>query len=621
MKAKLRFLAPLVLALLVLLPTPAWAGGYITMGTQESPSGSGTTWQDGSGYYSTGDYIYLHASPYSGYEFDYWDIVDTDTGSTLIINPNADAVFSTYDLADVNLWAIAHFKSSSSGHNLEYHPVQYGTCTTNGTRAHYRCVDCGQLFWDSDALSPTTSDQLIIWATGHSWGGWYYPAEPTCVDSGTRYHECENCHEIESEVVPATGIHSWGSWTTITSPTCGTDGVSQRTCTVCGATDTQPVPATGSHTWDAGKQTKEPAVHVEGEWTYTCTVCGATKVEKTPGLKASYGIWTFASPSSGGTVTGGGTFVESGDCTITATPAPGYTFSHWQDGRGWWFSDEANYTFTVWEEWHLTAVFEHTHSWDGGKVTTAASYDAPGVRTYTCTICGDTWTESIPRLEYTVKLSANPEAGGTVSGAGSYTKGSSVTITATPAEGYEFVNWANSSGGAVISTDATLTFDASGDVSYIAVFEKIHVHDWKKVEAKEPTCTGKGNDAYFICSECGMMVKDTESLERLLEIPEIAALDHDWDEGKVTKEATATAEGERTFTCKRCGKTKTEPIPKNGSSGGGEPTPGPSGNGGIPMPIIAVGAVGAVALGALIGVLVGRRKDDASEHKSAHMRR
>lgn len=36
---------------------------------------------------------------------------------------------------------------------------------------------------------------------------------------------------------------------------------------------------------------------------------------------------------------------------------------------------------------------------------------------------------------------------------------------------------------------------------------------------------------------------------------------HDWDEGKVTKEPTCTAEGEKTFTCKKCSKTKTEKIP------------------------------------------------------------
>ncbi len=38
------------------------------------------------------------------------------------------------------------------------------------------------------------------------------------------------------------------------------------------------------------------------------------------------------------------------------------------------------------------------HSWDNGTVTTEATHTADGVRTYTCTVCGATRTESIPAL-------------------------------------------------------------------------------------------------------------------------------------------------------------------------------------------------------------------------------
>ena len=39
---------------------------------------------------------------------------------------------------------------------------------------------------------------------------------------------------------------------------------------------------------------------------------------------------------------------------------------------------------------------------------------------------------------------------------------------------------------------------------------------------------------------------------------------HTWDEGKVTKKATCTKDGVKTYTCENCGQTKTETIKAHG---------------------------------------------------------
>ena len=75
-----------------------------------------------------------------------------------------------------------------------------------------------------------------------------------------------------------------------------------------------------------------------------------------------------------------------------------------------------------------------------------------------------------------------------------------------------------------------------------------HTHSYKAV-VTAPTCTSKGYTTHT-CA-CGDSYVDTY----------VDALGHAWDNGKVTKEPTATETGIRTYACTRCNETKTESIP------------------------------------------------------------
>ena len=78
-------------------------------------------------------------------------------------------------------------------------------------------------------------------------------------------------------------------------------------------------------------------------------------------------------------------------------------------------------------------------------------------------------------------------------------------------------------------------------------------HDFTKefTVDTEATCTTAGSKSRH-CSRC----------EEKTEITEIPKSDHAWDDGKITKEATETEEGVKTYSCKVCGVTRTETIPK-----------------------------------------------------------
>ena len=70
--------------------------------------------------------------------------------------------------------------------------------------------------------------------------------------------------------------------------------------------------------------------------------------------------------------------------------------------------------------------------------------------------------------KYTVTATVNPAEAGTVTGAGEYEEGAEVTLTATAAEGYEFVNWTVA--GAEVATTAEYTFTVTADVEVVANF-------------------------------------------------------------------------------------------------------------------------------------------------------
>lgn len=69
--------------------------------------------------------------------------------------------------------------------------------------------------------------------------------------------------------------------------------------------------------------------------------------------------------------------------------------------------------------------------------------------------------------------------------------------------------------------------------------------------AVKPSCEKQGKTEGSHCSVCGRILTKQEV---------IPATGHKWNNGTVTKQPTATEDGEKTFTCTVCGKTKTEKI-------------------------------------------------------------
>ena len=241
--------------------------------------------------------------------------------------------------------------------------------------------------------------------------------------------------------------------------------------------------------------------------------------------KQKFTVSVSATPSAGGTVSGGGQYDYGQSCTVSATAASGYTFSEWtEDGNQ--VSTNANYTFTVNSARTLVAHFTElqgdeynvnvsANPSDGGTVTGGGVFQAGASCTVTATAnTGYTfanWTENgsvvsssasytftvnanrtlvanFTAQSYTISVSANPSAGGSATGGGTYHYGETCTVSATPNTGFTFVNWREN--GSFVSSDAEYSFVVNGDRTLVAHFATQAPNEYTITVTTDPTNGG-----------------------------------------------------------------------------------------------------------------------------------
>lgn len=164
------------------------------------------------------------------------------------------------------------------------------------------------------------------------------------------------------------------------------------------------------------------------------------------------------------------------------------------------------------------------HIWDDGKITRTATCSAEGEKTYSCTFCEATKTESIS------KDSGNH---------GETVLRNSLEATCN-AEGYSG-DLCCVDCGAVIKTGSTT--DKMRHSESAPVKENI----------VGGTCGVKGSyDEVVYCGHCGAEISRVTK--------EMDALEHSWDNGIVTKEASCCHSGVKKYTCLVCGIARNEDI-------------------------------------------------------------
>ena len=576
----------------------------------------------------------------------------------------------------------------AAGHTLTAVAEVPATCETAGTSAHWKCDVCGKLFSDAEGKTETTLEKLTIPATGHAYGApvWKWNddftasatftcgnddshvkkvdatvtsevTEGSCEVGGTRTYtakvtfEGKEYTDTKTEPVPAKG-HTLTAVEAVPA-TCETAGVKAHwKCEVCGklfsdaegktATTLEKlaIPATG-HTYGA------PVWKWNDDFkaTATFTCANDTTHVKNVTAEVTSAVTTPAACETTGvrTYTAKVTF-EGEEYTDTKTeviPATGHAYGE----PVWKWNDDftASATFTCGNDAsHVKTVNAAVTN----EVTTAATCEADGVRTYTakvtfegkeytdtktepvpakghqltaveavpatcetagtsahwkCEVCGKLFSDADGKTETTLEKLAIPATGHTY-GAPVWKWNDDFTASATFTCGNDdsHVETVNAAVTNEVTTEATCEADGVRTYTAKVTFEgkeytdtKTEVipatsHDTELVGAKDATCTEDGYTGDEVCKVCGVTVKQGEV---------IPALGHDYKDGK----------------CSRCGAEEpTTPVEPGKPQQPEKPTTpdtpatGDSSNMTALWVVLAVAGLGIIAL---VVLLVTKRKN------------
>ncbi|MFZ5975714.1 MAG: InlB B-repeat-containing protein [Bacillota bacterium] len=224
---------------------------------------------------------------------------------------------------------------------------------------------------------------------------------------------------------------------------------------------------------------------------------------RTDTLRSMGAVYTVTFDSQGGSSVQSADYLENAKITAPAAPTrTGYTFGGWyRDAEcttPWDFeSDTVVSNTTLYAKWTIN-TYTVTFNSQGGSAVEArtAQYNtlitAPDEPTragylfqgwYKQAACTTAWNFDTDKVvadttlyakwvaQYTITAAANNTAYGTVSGAGVYNSGATVTVRATPNQGYRFVRWLE--GGAQVSASASYAFTAATNRTLTAEFAAI----------------------------------------------------------------------------------------------------------------------------------------------------
>lgn len=380
----------------------------------------------------------------------------------------------------------------------EYAPHTWGEGVTTTEATHtstgikmYACTSCTATKTETlPILADHTYDQEVVSIQ-------YLKNAATCTNPAAYYKSCEcGAKGTDTFTYGALAEHEYGTWQIY-------DGTHHVHLCACGEKEL------AVHTWDAGVVTTAATHMSTGIKTYTCTACSETKEEEIPTISSAHAcdkeIAATKYLKTAATCTTAAIYYKSCECGEVGTE----TFV---------YGSPNGHSYGAWQKYNNVQHVHHCecgateyadHSWDAGEITAEATHMSEGTKTYTCTDCDATKTETLPMIA-------------------AHTYDREIATTR------------------YLKTAASCTNAA--------------------VYYKSCECGAKGTETFLYGSAKGhnygtwQKYNDTQH-SRSCSCGNVDYASHVWDDGSVTLAPSYTATGIKTHSCAYCSATKTSEIP------------------------------------------------------------
>lgn len=338
----------------------------------------------------------------------------------------------------------------------------------------------------------------------------YYCTNPGCIYRYRDYNKAPLGHNYD-----------YTNGEIIQSQDCTRPEITRYRCTRCkDPKDVETKPSLSGHKWQAGDIIKEPTCTTNGEQQYTCTVCNQTKTEPVKATGHDYEIKV----------------INAATCT--------------SNGIARYICKTCGYA-----ENHTITATGHKPEIRNKKEATCSSTGYTGDTC--CSVCNKKLSsgETIAKKEHAwVKqdnIPATCEKGEMEVEKCSVCGETKETQISDPL-GHDFGEWKTTKEPTCTKYGTKKRICKRCNEYEIDVIDSTGHQHTKIIDQKDATCEEKGYSGDLYCEDCRVIIQLGQ---------EIAATGHTWDDVTITKEPTQTETGIRTYTCKKCHKTRTETIP------------------------------------------------------------